>query len=247
MFHPKDKIKLKNNNIIGTNNFTKSDLNSFKISMTKKSICNIKFIDINAQVLNSRISKQREKAMKKKNRLGMISKEWLNKYQNEIPCVIIQIIDITAKIIEKKDPSLISEDIMLEMGKIKSAFMASNYILILRNLCNFYKNNHDALIKNNILSNVKYAKDKCIIIVNDNNQFDNKEFVDNLSEITNEEIKVLDKFNVSGLTIYQDFIDSLDRDVWDVINDEDPKNLDSLEFDEFCRIINKYKSIIDEQ
>jgi hypothetical protein len=66
-------------------------------------------------------------------------------------------------------------------------------------------------------------------------------------KITDEEIKVLDKFNVSGLTIYQDFIDSLDRDVWDVINDEDPKNLDSLEFDEFCRIINKYKSIIDEQ
>ena len=26
--------------------------------------------------------------------LGMISKEWLNKYQNEIPCVIIQIIDM---------------------------------------------------------------------------------------------------------------------------------------------------------
>jgi len=188
MFHPKDKIKLKNSNIIGTNNFTKSDLNSFKISMSKASICNIKFIDINSVVLNSRISKQREKAMKKKNKLGMISKEWLNKYQNEIPCVIIQIIDITAKIIEKKDPNLISEDIMLEMGKIKSAFMTSNYILILRNLCNFYKNNHDALIKYNILSNVKYAKDKCIIIVNDNNQFDNKEFVDNLSEITKEEI-----------------------------------------------------------
>ncbi len=188
MFHPKDKIKLKNNNIIGTNNFTKSDLNSFKISISKACISNIKFIDINPQVLNSRITKQREKAMKKKNKLGMISKEWLNKYQNEIPCVIIQIIDITAKIIERKDPSLISEDIMLEMGKIKSAFMASNYILILKNLCNFYKNNHDALIKNNILSNVKYAKDKCIIIVNDNNQFDNKRFVDNLSEITKEEI-----------------------------------------------------------
>lgn len=188
MFHPKDKIKLKNSNIIGTNNFTKSDLNSFKMAMSKTCICNIKFIDINAQLLNSRISKQREKAMKKKNKLGMISKEWLNKYQNEIPCVIIQIIDITAKIIERKDPSLISEDIMLEMGKIKSAFMTSNYILILRNLCNFYKNNHEALIKNNILSNVKYAKDKCIIIVNDNNQFDNKRFVDNLSGITKEEI-----------------------------------------------------------
>ena len=188
MFHPKDKIKLKNNNIIGTNNFTKSDINSFKMSMSKACISNIKFIDINAQVLNSRITKQREKAMKKKNKFGMISKEWLNKYQNEIPCVIIQIIDITAKIIERKDPSLISEDIMLEMGKIKSAFMTSNYILILRNLCNFYKNNHDTLIKNNILSNVKYAKDKCIIIVNDNKQFDNKRFVDNLSEITKEEI-----------------------------------------------------------
>lgn len=66
-------------------------------------------------------------------------------------------------------------------------------------------------------------------------------------KITDEEIKVLNKFNISGLTIYQDFIDSLDGDVWDVINDGDHKNLDSLEFDEFCRIINKYKSIIDEQ
>lgn len=188
MFHPKDKIRLKNSNIIGTNNFNKSDLNIFRASMSKSSVCNIKFIDITTEVLNSRIAKQREKAMKKKNKLGMISKEWLNKYQNEIPCVIIQIIDITAKIFEKKDPSLISEDIMLEMGKIKSAFMNSNYILIMRNLFNFYKNNHDTLIKNNILSNVKYAKDKCIIIVNDSNQFDNKEFVDNLCEITKEEI-----------------------------------------------------------
>lgn len=65
-------------------------------------------------------------------------------------------------------------------------------------------------------------------------------------KITDEEIKVLNKFHISGLLIYQNFIDSLDADVWNVINDEDYKYLDSLEFDEFCRIINKYKSIIDE-
>lgn len=65
-------------------------------------------------------------------------------------------------------------------------------------------------------------------------------------KITDEEIEVLNKFHISGLTIYEDFINSLDEDVWNIIDDEDPKNLDSLEFDEFCRIINKYKSIINE-
>ena len=65
-------------------------------------------------------------------------------------------------------------------------------------------------------------------------------------EITNEEIKVLNKFSISGLTIYQNFMDSLNEDVWYTIEDED-RDLRSLEFDEFCRVINKYKSIIDEQ
>lgn len=65
-------------------------------------------------------------------------------------------------------------------------------------------------------------------------------------KITDEEIKVLNKFNISGLTIYQNFMDSLNEDVWYTIEDED-RDLMSLEFDEFCRVINKYKSIIDEQ
>ena len=65
-------------------------------------------------------------------------------------------------------------------------------------------------------------------------------------KITDEEIKVLNKFNISGLTIYENFIDSLNEDVWYTIEDED-RDLMSLEFDEFCRVINKYKSIIDEQ
>lgn len=65
-------------------------------------------------------------------------------------------------------------------------------------------------------------------------------------KITNEEIKVLNKFHIDGLTIYDDFMDSLNDDVWDKIENEG-RDLRSLEFDEFCRIINKYKSIIDEQ
>lgn len=65
-------------------------------------------------------------------------------------------------------------------------------------------------------------------------------------KITDEEIKVLNKFNISGLTIYENFINSLNEDVWYTIEDED-RDLMSLEFDEFCRVINTYKSIIDEQ
>lgn len=66
-------------------------------------------------------------------------------------------------------------------------------------------------------------------------------------KITDEEIEVLNKFDIGGLYIYEDFISYLNDDIWRVIDDEAPKDLDSLEFDEFCRIINKYKSIIDEQ
>ena len=65
-------------------------------------------------------------------------------------------------------------------------------------------------------------------------------------KITAEEIEVLNKFNISGLTIYENFIDSLNEDVWYAIEDED-RDLRYLKFDEFCRVINKYKSIIDEE
>ena len=65
-------------------------------------------------------------------------------------------------------------------------------------------------------------------------------------KITDEEIEVLNKFHINGLTIYESFIDSLNEDVWYAIEDED-RDLSSLEFDEFCRVINKYKSIINEE
>ena len=185
MFKPEEKMHLKNKVIIGINNFPKEDLIIFKNSMANQNIFNIDYIEINSSLIDYRIKNQREKANNKEEKIGMISKDWLNKYQNEIPSIIIQFIDITYKIIESKDPSLISEDIMLEIGKIKSAFMTSNYILIIKNL---YKSNFDLQIKNNILNNIKYIKEKNVIIVNDNNQFDNIQFVDNLSELVKEEI-----------------------------------------------------------
>jgi hypothetical protein len=76
------------------------------------------------------------------------------------------------------------------------------------------------------------------------NDFDYLQFKP--QKITDEEIKVLNKFDIGGLTIYDDFMDSLNQSVWDAIDDED-RDLRSLKFDEFCRVINKYKSIIDEQ
>ena len=68
----------------------------------------------------------------------------------------------------------------------------------------------------------------------------------NPQKITNEEIEVLNKFNIGGLTIYYDFMNSLNKDIWDTIEDEN-QDLMYVEFDEFCRVVNKYKSIIDEQ
>ena len=185
MFLPEEQIHLKNNIIIGTNNFQKSDLILFKSQMTKKSVCNLKYIDINDDLLQLREKYLREKIMQKKDKIGMISKDWLNKYQKEIPSVIIHIIDITYRTIDCNEPSLIAEEIIKQTGKIKGEFMSSNYILIIKNL---YKSNLEPQIKSNILYNLKYVKDKCILIINDNNQFENKNFIDNLSEIVKDEI-----------------------------------------------------------
>ena len=188
MFKPEEEKQLKNIIIVGTNNIQKSDLISFKKSMTKYSVCNMKYIDINNDIINSQINIKREEAIKIKNKLGMISKDWLNKYENEIPSVIIQIIDISNSTLENKEPLLISEEILLEIAKIKSAFMTSNYILIIKDICNLYKSNNDIIIKNNIINNLKDVKDKCIIIINDTNQFDKKEFIDKLCDLVKEEI-----------------------------------------------------------
>ena len=187
MFIPEEKIHLKNKCIIGLNNFQKQDLTIFKNTMAKQIIFNIDYIDINSYLIELRVNLQREKQSKKDDKIGMISKDWLNKYQNEIPCVIIQIIDITFKIIDSKDLSLISEDIMIEISKIKSVFTISNYVLIIKNL---YKSNFDLQIRNIILNNVKYLKDKNVIIINDNNQFENIQFVENLTELVKEEINI---------------------------------------------------------
>ena len=187
MFNPEEYFLLKNKVIIGVINFQKPDLNNLKVCLSKQDISELEYRDINQKTIEQRIKIQREKSNSEGSKIGMISKNWLNKYQNEIPCVIIQIIDITIKIIENKDPSLISEDIIKEMGVVKSAYMSSNYILIIKNL---YKSNFDSIIKNNILNNIKYAKDKNIIIMNDNNKFDDMTFIKNLSDLVLEELNI---------------------------------------------------------
>ena len=187
MFKPEDKIPLKNQVVIGANNLKKPDLNNLKKSLNKQNICNYECILITEKAIELKIKNQREKSKKERNKKGMISKDWINKYQNELPCVIIQIIDITFKIIDSNDPTMISEYIMREMGKIKSAFMSSNYILIIRNI---FKSNYDLQIKNNILSNIKDIKDRNIIIMNNSNAFDDPIFIKNLSELVLDEINI---------------------------------------------------------
>ena len=184
MFIPEEKIFLKNKILIGLSDFPKDELKNLQES-GKLNIFNLDYININKQLLETRININREKSINVDKGIGMISKNWLNKYLNEMPCVIIQILDITMKILENKDPSLISEDIMLEMGKIKSAYMNSNYILILKNL---NKSNVESQIKANIINNMKFIKDKNILIINDSNRFEDKNFVNNLSELIKEEI-----------------------------------------------------------
>ena len=92
MFKPEEKMHLKNKVIIGINNFPKEDLIIFKNSMANQNLFNIDYIEINSSLIDYRIKNQREKANKKEEKIGMISKDWLNKYQNEIPSIIIQFI-----------------------------------------------------------------------------------------------------------------------------------------------------------
>ena len=187
MFKPEEIIPLKNKILIGIMNIQKPDLVNLKSSLNKKNIGNIEYIDINKKTLEERINKKRTKIRKEDIELGMISKDWLNKNQNEIPCVIIQLIDITYTIFEKKDPLLISEEIIREMGKTKSSYMTSNYILIIKNI---EKSNLEAQIKNNILNNGKNIKDKNIIMIYGNDEFENGIFIENLSGLIKEEINM---------------------------------------------------------
>lgn len=185
MFKIEDKILLKSNVLIGTLNFPKQSFSIFKNIMAKQNQFNINYIEINPIIIELSINNKREKSLRKEGKMGMISREWLNKYQNEIPCVIIHIIDITSKIMESKEPSLISEEILHELGKIKSAFINSNYIMIIKNL---FKSNFELQIKNTLVNNIKYLKDKNIIIINDSNQFENMQFLDNFCELVKDEI-----------------------------------------------------------
>ena len=187
MFKPEEIIPLKNKILIGIMNIQKPDLVNLKSSLNKKNIGNIEYIDINKKTLEERINKKRTKIRKEDIDLGMISKDWLNKNQNEIPCVIIQLIDITYTIFEKKDPLLISEEIIREMGKTKSSYITSNYILIIKNI---EKSNLEAQIKNNIVNNGKNIKDKNIIMIYGNDEFENGIFIENLSGLIKEEINI---------------------------------------------------------
>ena len=184
MLIPEEKLYLKNKILIGLSNFPKEELSNLK-AWGNLNIFNLEYININKQRLETRINILKEKALNKNKGCGMISSNWLNKYKNEIPCLIIQMIDITYKILDNRDPFLISEDIMRELGKIKSAYMDSNYILIIKNL---NKSNFETQIKNNIVSNMKFIKDKHIFIINDSNKFEDQNFVIGLSNIIKEEI-----------------------------------------------------------
>ena len=197
MFKPEEIIPLKNKILIGIMNIQKPDLVNIKSSLNKKNLGNIEFIDINKKTLEERINKKRSILGKGHIKLGMISKNWLNKIQNEIPCVIIQLIDITFTIFDKKDPLLISEDIIHEMGKTKTSYISSNYILIIKNI---EKSNLDVQIKNNILNTVKNIKDKNIIMIYGNDEFENGTFIENLSGLIKEEINL---FFINKEKIYE--------------------------------------------
>ena len=189
MFIPEEKIYLKDNIIIGVNGFQNNELQNFKNIMRNKIECNLKYTDIDDALLDLRIKYFGEKKKTNKNQKGMISKDWINKYLNDTPSVVIQIIDISTQIRQGGDFPLIFRDVMPKLGVFMSGFMDSKYILIIKNEEKSNKLNIDLQLKKAIITNVKYAKEKCIIIINDNKQLENIEFIGKLADIVRDEIK----------------------------------------------------------
>ena len=145
--------------LLGLFNIDQIFISSIKPYLNSVYKNNINYLEITKEILK----KPKLKRIKDTNydELGMISINWMEKFQNSIPGLIIQMIDITNSIIDTQNVDInpICETIIKNIQLIRSAYHGSNQLIIIQNykkvngLENNIKNNILKFFKNNIKEN----------------------------------------------------------------------------------------------
>ena len=184
--------------LLGLYNLDPQFISSIKSLLNSNYKNNINYLEIT----KDQLIKPKLKRIKDSNYdlLGMISLDWLEKFQYTIPGLIIQMFDITdlIKDVQNVDMNQISEHVIKNIHLIKSVFQKSNLLILIKNFkkVNGLENN----IKNIIPKNFKYnLKEKNIFFINDSLYQNNAGFIKQITKSIIDEIII---FYNSKINIY---------------------------------------------
>ena len=173
--------------LLGLYNLDQPFISSIKSSLNTNYKNNINYLEIT----KDQLIKPKLKRIKDSNYdlLGMISLDWLEKFQYSIPGLIIQMFDITDLIIDAQnvDINQISEQVIKNIQLIKSVFQKSNLLILIKNFkkVNGLENNIKNIISKHFKSNFK---EKNIFFINDTLYQNNAGFIKQLTKSIIEEI-----------------------------------------------------------
>ena len=184
--------------LLGLYNLDPQFISSIKSSLNSNYKNNINYLEIT----KDQLMKPKLKRIKDSNYdlLGMISLDWLEKFQYTIPGLIIQMIDITdlIKDAQNVDMNQINEHVIKNIHLIKSVFQKSNLLILIKNFkkVNGLENN----VKNIILKYFKYNfKEKNIFFINDSLYQNNAGFIKQITKSIIDEIII---FYNSKINVY---------------------------------------------
>ena len=182
MFEYKEDLGIKSGIILGLYNLDKLYLDTLKISIEGQCQFNINFLELTEEILQI----QKSKNIKKKisGELGLISQSWLDKMQEFLPGLIIQMIDISQYTAKSLSAETISEKILKEMSVIKNIYLSSHIIIIIRNTNKIF--GLEDHVRGFIFSKIKYLKEKNLFFFY-NNSINNMNFINKFGITVKEE------------------------------------------------------------
>ena len=119
-------------------------------------------------------------------KLGLLSYDWIKKYNHDIPGLIVQMLDITCFTPQETNKML--ESISSEIITIHNNFHLSHQLLIIKNIHKIFEN--EKYIKNQITKiQAVHIKDKSVFFFNDDDYCNNHELIKNISMLIIEQIQ----------------------------------------------------------
>ena len=198
MFKCNIDSKIKPGYLLGFYNIEINFLLAIKNSIEEEYHNNVHYIEITSDKI--RIQKIKRRKDKDYDELGMISISWIEKVQESLPAVIIQMIDITDMTSAPPpiDVNKIFDTIIKEISKIKSSYHSSNQFIIIKNLKKLH--GFEDSIKSQVFSKFKFLKEKSIFFINDNNYINNLEIKSKIGLLVKDQIS---SFYVSKMKYYR--------------------------------------------